>query len=132
MSTRIESTIENGSLLIEEGTAVPPSFRLETAAYPAVWMSPGDNLSPQELESELTSSGWSFFYEAGAVRKTAFGFDQGKAVHAALEQLAAGAVLNNCNCLEIDEVAGHSFLGIPWVSVSAHSCRIQRGKWFQK
>jgi hypothetical protein len=35
-----------------------------------------------------------------------------------------------CNCLEIDQVTTHSFLGVPCVSISAHSRNIQKGARF--
>ena len=39
-------------------------------------------------------------------------------------------MLQKCNCLEIDEVATRSFLGMPGVSVSAHTRHIQKGMTF--
>jgi hypothetical protein len=132
MTTTIQSLVKQGSLLIEEGTAIPHSLRLEAAPYPAVWMSPASKLTSRQFETELSTGGWSFFYVAGTARTTAFGFDRDKTIHTALGRLTANAALKNCNCIEIDEVAGHSFFGIPWVSVSAHSRRIQKGQLFQK
>jgi len=84
------------------------------------------------MEDEPAFAGWSVFYLAGSVRATAFGFDRPKSIHSALGRLTAGAAAKNCNGIEIDEIAGHSFLGIPWISVSAHSIRIQKGLRFQK
>lgn len=126
MSIAVKSHIQPGSLLIREGTPIPASLRLETAAWPALWMAITGTPTPHQFETALTSAGWSFFYRAGTERETAFGFDRQKATHRALGRLAADATLRNCNCLEIDEVTGHSFCGIPWVSVSAHSRRIEK------
>jgi hypothetical protein len=38
--------------------------------------------------------------------------------------------LQNCNCLEIDAIRAHTFLGVPWISLSAHSRHIQNGSLF--
>ena len=87
-------------------------------------------LNSHELESELATKEWTFFYMAGGVRATALGFDRQKTVYTALKRLIARVRLHNCNCLKIDEVAMHAFLGMSYVSVSAHSCHIQKGLVF--
>jgi hypothetical protein len=118
--------ITSGTVLIEKGTLLPQSFRLEKESYPGAWMPVENSLNSHQLESELAATGWRFFYMAGVVRATAFGFDRQKTVNTALDRLIAGARLQNCNCLEIDKVGMHAFLGMPYVSVTAHSRHIQK------
>lgn len=77
------------------------------------WASVTNKLDSHELELKLSISGWTFFYMAGAMRTTAFGFDRAKAIHSALKSLLA-----------------HKFLEMPYVSVSGHSRNIQRGVLF--
>jgi hypothetical protein len=84
----------------------------------------------EDLEKELASTGWTFFYMASAIHATAAGFNREKAIDSALQRVIAGARLQHCNCIEIDEVSAHSFLGIPYVSVSAHTRHIQKGMIF--
>jgi hypothetical protein len=122
--------ITAGTILIEKGTVLPESFRLESQPYAGAWMSVGGSRSPHDLEHELTSTGWTYFYMAGTVTANAYGFDRQKTVTTALGRLIASVRLQNCNCIEIDEVAMRSFLGMPYVSVSAHSCHIQKGALF--
>ncbi len=122
--------ITPGTILIERGTLLPQSFRLENESYPSAWMSVKSRLNFYELEKELASAGWTFFYMAGKITTTAFGFDRQKTVHTALKRLIASVRLQKCNCLEIDAVASRSFLGIPYVRVSAHSRHIQKGLVF--
>ncbi len=119
--------ITQGTILIEQGTLVPPCFRMETASDADEWMSLADNIDFEERAVELAATGWTFFYLAGEVRASAFGFDAQKNVHTALEKLIAGMGARQCNCIEIDEVATHTFFGVPWVSITAHSRRIQQG-----
>jgi hypothetical protein len=130
LSRKAEQLIASGSILIENGTPLPRFFRAETDSYPNAWIAIDSSLSFHEREDELAATGWTFLYMASTVRVTAFGFDRQKMVHRALKRLIAGARLQKCNCLEIDEVAMHSFLGMPYVSVSAHSRNIQRGLVF--
>jgi hypothetical protein len=122
--------ITPGTILIEKGTLLPQSWRLETESYPSTWMSVKNHLDPHEVEKELATAGWTFFYMAGEVRATAFGFDRQKTIHTALKRLIANVRLQQCNCLEIDAVVSRSFLGMPYVSVSAHSRHIQKGLVF--
>lgn len=122
--------ITTGTILIEKGTVLPQSFRLESQSHAGAWMSVGGSRSTHDVEKELTTGGWNFFYMAGGITANAFGFDKQKTVNSALKQLIASARLQKCNCLEIDEVAMRSFWGMPYASVSAHSCNIQRGPLF--
>ncbi len=122
--------ITRGTVLVEPGTPVPAFFRLEIQKYPGSWMSLTGGVHAGELDSNLTSAGWTFHYMAGEVRATAFGFDRQKAMNSALNKLIAGAEHQKCNCLEIDEVGTRSFLGMPGVSITAHSRRIQKGLLF--
>jgi hypothetical protein len=122
--------ITPGTILVEKGTPLPPSFRLENEPWPSAWMSFKRTRTSQELESELATTGWTFFYMAGLVRATAFGFDSQKRLHTAIKRLITSVRLQQCNCLEIHEVQTKLWLGIPCVSVSAHSCHIQKGTLF--
>ncbi len=122
--------ITPGTILMGKDTLRPQCFHLEDDPYPNAWMSVKHDLNPYELDKEIAAAGWTFFYMASAIRTTAFGFDRVKMIHAAVKRLIAGAKLQKCNCLAIDDVATHSFLGMPYVSVSAHPRHIQKGLVF--
>jgi len=119
--------ITPGTILMDKDTLRPQCFQLEDDPYPNAWMSVRHTLTSHELEKELATAGWTFFYMAGAIRTMAFGFDRARMIHAALKRLIANVKLQRCNCLEIDDVATRSFLGMPYVSVSAHPRHIQKG-----
>jgi hypothetical protein len=55
---------------------------------------------------------------AGSIRATVFGFNREKTVYAALNRCIKAVKQQRCNCLQIESVEMHSFLGIPYVSVS--------------
>jgi len=67
---------------------------------------------------------------ATSIKMTSFGFDRTKMVHAALKRVITNVKEQGCNCLEIDGVTMHSFLGMPYASVSAHPHHIQKGMVF--
>jgi hypothetical protein len=122
--------ITSGTILIEKGTLHPQCFQLEDDSHPNAWVSVMHNLTPHELEKELSIAGWTFFQMASAIRTTAFGFSRARMINTALERVITNVRQQRCNCLEIDDVATHSFLGMPYVSVSAHARHIQKGMVF--
>ncbi len=119
--------ITPGTILIQKGTLLPPAFRPGNEAYPNAWVSVKSSLDPHDLEKELAALGWTFHYMAGKVRATAYRLDRQRALDKVLTRLIAGAMLQKCNCLEIDEVATTTFLGVPGVRISAHTRHIQKG-----
>jgi hypothetical protein len=122
--------IAPGTILIEKNAPRPRCFELQDGLSPNAWEPVTHNLTPHQLEEELSATGWTFFFMASAIRSTAFGFDRARATDAALKRVIANVKRQKCNCLQIDEVATHSFLGMPYVSVSAHSRHIQKGMIF--
>jgi hypothetical protein len=122
--------ITPGTIFIDRSTLPSQPFRFENESHPSAWMLGKSSLNSNELENDLATTEWTFFYMAGGVRATAFGFDRQKRIYRALKRLIARVRLQKCNCLEIDEVATRAFLGMSYVSVSAHSRHIQKGLVF--
>jgi hypothetical protein len=123
--------ITPGSILIKKGTPLPDGLKLGSdCSQAAGWASVANGLDSHEVERKLTTGGWTFIYTAGLLRTNAFGFDRAKMIHAALRRLLASVKQHKCNCLEIDDVSTHSFLGMQSISVSGHSRNIQKGVLF--
>lgn len=118
------------TILMDKDAHRPQCLKLEEDPYPNTWIPVKHNLTPNDLEKELSTTGWTLFYLASPISSTAFGFNRAKMIHAALKRLIAQAKLQKCNCLEIDDVATRSFLGMPYVSISAHPRHIQKGLIF--
>jgi hypothetical protein len=110
-----------------KATSHPECFIVEANPYSNGWMSVTHELTSRDLEQELATTGWTFFYIANEVRSMAFGFNRSKMIQAALGRLIAKVKLQKCNCLQIDSVATQSFLGMRYVSLAAHPRHIQRG-----
>lgn len=47
-----------------------------------------------------------------------------------LKRLLAQVKLERCNCLDIDDIETHAFLGIHYARVAGHSRHIQKGMIF--
>jgi hypothetical protein len=86
------------------------------------------NLDSRGLDQIISNAGWNFFYIAGVIETNAFGSDEKKTTRKAIMQVIANLKSKNFNCLEITRVAAKRSLGLTYVSVSAHSRHIQKGR----
>jgi hypothetical protein len=66
-----------GTILIEEGSPFPSSLELESEPYSNGWRIVR-NLDGFGLERKICQAGWNFFYMAGEITASAFGFDREK------------------------------------------------------
>jgi hypothetical protein len=119
-------TIAPGDILVEESTPLPASLHLESISAVCGWALFADHLDAYQVEYKLAAAGWTTFFKAVTVTATAFGFERSKMLLGALKRLTANAHRQRCNCLEIDDIATRSFLGVPYVSISAHPRHIQK------
>jgi hypothetical protein len=124
----VTDAIRAGSILIEEGTPLPSSILLRLEPYSIGWSAVRDERTV--FEKEVEKAGWTFFFMAGEIKTTVFGFDKQKALRAALKRLITEVKSQHCNTIEITRVTGKSFLRVPYVSVSAHPRHLQTGSVF--
>jgi|SRR5580700_6787384 len=121
-------SIAAGNIFFEEGTRFPNSRSLRSEPGSNGW-APLNGARPA-FESEIREAGWTFFFMAGEIRSAVFGFDKQKTMRTALSRLIANVKSQNCNGIEITQVADKMFLGVPYVSVSAHARHLQKGLTF--
>jgi hypothetical protein len=119
-----------GTMLIEDGTHTPESLIVGTERYLAGWSSITKSTSAQ-LGKELETAGWTFFYMAGEVRTSGFGFDDQSRTDRAMAHAIDAVKRQSCNCLEITQIKRRSFLGLSYTSVVAHARHIQKSRCFQ-
>jgi hypothetical protein len=123
-------TISPGAILVEESTLLPEPLHLENESDGNGWARVANNVDDHQLEKALATAGWTFFYVAGTVSGFGFGFERQKMIDGALKRLIRAVSRQKCNCLEIDEVTTRTFLGMPYVSISAHARHIQNAMVF--
>jgi hypothetical protein len=117
-----------GSALFQGGTPLPESLLLQEQVDSNGWAAVKG--AGSTFEKTIQEAGWTFFFMAGEIKTIVFGFDREKSLCAALKRLITGVKSQHCNSIEITRVTGNSFLGVPYVSVSAHSRHMQRGLVF--
>jgi hypothetical protein len=122
----LADTIKTGTILIAEGAILPASLSLESDPYAYGWRLV-KNLDSKSLKQNISRAGWNFFYITGVIEQEAFGSDEKKTTRKAIKQVMESLKSKSFNCLEITRVVAKRSLGLPYVSVSAHSCHIQEG-----
>jgi hypothetical protein len=124
----MKDTIAAGSVFIDEGAQLPNSVLLQREPHSSGWAKVTNVRSA--FGKEIPDAGWTIFFMAGEIKTTVFGFDRERALGIALSRLIANVKGEKCNCIEITQVTGNSFLKIPYVSVSAHPRHLQKGRAF--
>jgi hypothetical protein len=124
--------IKTGALLLAEGTLLPASMRQSKGQAEGELFIPGwrwiKNLDSNAVDRLISKAGWNFFFLAGGIEMIAYGSDQERATKKALKRIIASLKEKDFNCLEITHVVAKRFLGLPYVSVSAHSRHIQKSR----
>jgi hypothetical protein len=120
--------IKMGTILIEGSALLPDSLRFESEPYWKGWRLV-HNLDGYALERKICEAGWNFFYMAGEINASVIGFDVGKATDSAVKRVLAKLKTEKFNSLEITDVAAERFLGLRYVTVSAHPRHIQESMY---
>jgi hypothetical protein len=122
--------IRTGTMLIADGTNTPELLVIDTESYSVGWSSIMGSTSAQ-LGKNIENAGWTFFYMAGEIRTSGFGFSDQSRTARAVAHVIRAVRRENCNCLEITQViTGRSLLGLPYISLIAHARHIQKSRSF--
>src|SRR5580693_10583707 len=121
----MQKAIGSGTILIKEGTHLPKTLRLDGESFVAGWTQVND-LDGHGLDRRIRESGWTFFYLAGEIKTTTFGFDAQKTVPKAVKGILASLKQEKSNSLEITQIVSKHFLGVPCTQVYAHPRHVQK------
>lgn len=78
------------------------------------------------LDRAIHAAGWNFFFMATEVKAMYFGFLGEEKIQSALKRILAKVNLQHFNGIEVTRIAARRFLGVPYVTVSAHSRHMQQ------
>jgi len=122
----MRKTIEAGSILIESGTPMPVSLLRQGEPFADGWTF-FRHPNRRDLETSIDEAGLTFFYLAGEIKATVFGFDEEALMMRVAKKLIKNVKAQHWNGLEITRVAMSSFLGVPYATVAGHGRHIQEG-----
>ncbi|HEX2713020.1 MAG TPA: hypothetical protein VHM88_12545 [Candidatus Acidoferrales bacterium] len=114
------------TIFIKEGTPLPATLSIESDVFLPGWRVV-QNLDRDALARRIESSNWNFFYLAGELRATVLGRDRSGTLRRAVKCVLGKQEGQKFNSLEITKAVSKRFLGIPFVSVTAHARHIQEG-----
>jgi hypothetical protein len=117
-----------GDILIEGGTYLPKSLTAPGESSVPGWSEVKSDRPT--FEKEIKDAGWTLFFMAGEIEATVFGSDKQRTLGTALRRLTAMVKSQNCNSIEISEVAEKSFLKVPYLRVCAHARHLQQSLIF--
>jgi hypothetical protein len=124
MESQMSDVIGTKTIFIKEDTPLPATLSIESESFLPGWRVVG-NLDRYALARKIESANWNFFYLAGELRATVLGRDRPGTLRRAVKCVLAKQEGQNFNSLEITKAVPKRFLGIPFMSVTAHSRHIQ-------
>lgn len=116
-------TSNTGSVFIKEGITLPESLRIKSETYSKGWRLITE-LDACDLDRKVREAGWTLFFMAGEMKASVFGSDSEGSARRVVKKLLSKS--DGFNCLEIAQVAGKRFLGLPCVTASGHARHVQQ------
>jgi hypothetical protein len=118
-------TLKVGTVLIEDRPLISQFLGLESEPYSGNW-SVVKALDGFALDRKIHAAGWNFFFMAPEVKVRFLGTLGTTKIQSALKRILAKVRPQNFNALEVTGIIAKRFLGVPYVTLSAHSRHIQQ------
>jgi hypothetical protein len=116
------------TIFIREKTRLPASVTLESETFLPGWRSI-KNLDGRELGRKIENAKWNYFYLAGPVKATVPGRESLATLKKAVQRVLATKQSQSYNSLEVTRIISKRFLGVPYLTISAHFRHIQEGMY---
>lgn len=119
------SMVQVGTILMRDWPATTPPLNLQSEPCSAEW-SLLKVLDGFGLDRKVHAVGWNFFFMASEVKVMFFGSAGPSKIQNALKRILEKVKKQQFNGLEVTAIVKRRFLGVPYVTVSAHSRHMQR------
>ncbi|MFZ0759764.1 MAG: hypothetical protein WAM69_07445 [Candidatus Sulfotelmatobacter sp.] len=122
----MSATVQVGTILMKKCPEMAQLLQLESEPCWGNWtlVSTLDGVS---VDRKIRAAGWNFFFMAAEVKAMFFGVPGATKIQDALQRILAKVKQEHFNGLEVTGIVASHFLGVPYVTVSAHSRHMQRG-----
>jgi len=121
--------IQTGTMMIQQLASLQP-LGIESEPFSGSWRSLGVPES-SGLDRKIRNAGWKLFYMAAEHRAVVPAWGGQRTLRRGVQRLLAQTRSQHFNCLELTHILKKRFLGIPYVSIAAHSRHIQLGSQIQ-
>jgi hypothetical protein len=118
-------TFQVGTILMKEWPGMRQLLGLESEPCWGEW-SLLKVLDGFALDRKIHTAGWNFFFMAAEVKVMFFGSLGAAKMQNALKRILEKVKQQQFNGLEVTEIVARRFLGVPYVTVSAHSRHMQQ------
>ena len=112
------------TIFIRENTRLPASVTLESETFLPGWRSV-ENLDGRKLGRKIETAMWNYFYLAGPLKATVLGRESLATLRKAVRRVLTMKQSENYNSLQVSKIISKRFLGVPYLTISAHSRHIQ-------
>ena len=119
------SSVQVGTIVMREWPGMPQGLGFETEPCFGEWTLV-KVLDGSALDRKIHAAGWNFFFMAAEVKAMFFGSLGSARMQSALKRILAKVKQQHFNGLEVTAIVARHFLGMPYVTVSAHSRHMQR------
>jgi hypothetical protein len=121
-------TIQVGTILMREWPGMTQLLGLESEPCSGDW-SLLKVLDGFSLDRKIHAVGWNFFFMAAEVKVMFFGSVGPVKIQTALKRILEKVKQQQFNALEVTQIVARHFLGVPYVTVSAHSRHLQQSSY---
>jgi hypothetical protein len=118
-------TVQAGAILMRQ-PEMAQRFQLESEPCSGNW-SLVKTLDGVSIDRKIHAAGWNFFFMAAEVKVMFLGVPGAAKIQSALQRILAKVKRQHFNSLEVTGIVARHFLGVPYVTVSAHSRHMQQG-----
>ena len=117
--------VQVGTILMKEWPGVTQLLGLESEPCTGEW-SLLKVLDGHALDRKIHAAGWNFFFMAAEVKVMFIGSIGAVKIQNALKRILGKVKEQQFNGLEVTQIVARRFLGVPYVTVSAHSRHMQQ------
>ena len=118
-------TVQAGTILMRDWPGMTTLLGLESETCSCGW-SLLKVLDSFTLDRKIHAAGWNFFFMAPEVKAMFFGSLGAAKIQNALKRILKKVKEQHFNGLEVTEIVSRRFLGVPYVTVLAHSRHMQK------
>jgi hypothetical protein len=118
-------TVQVGAILMKDWPGMKKLLGLQSEPYSGPWTLL-KALDVSDLDRKIHAAGWNFFFMASEVKVIFLGSLGAAKVQHALKRILDRVEQQHFNGLEVTAIVTRHFLGVPYVTVSAHSRHMQQ------
>ncbi|MGB8064724.1 MAG: hypothetical protein WCF26_22760 [Candidatus Sulfotelmatobacter sp.] len=118
-------TVQVGTILMKQWPGMTQLLGLESEPCTGEW-SLLKALDSHALDRKIHAAGWNFFFMAAEVKVMFIGSIGAVKIQNALKRILGKVKEQQFNGLEVTQIVARRFLGVPYVTVSAHSRHMQQ------